>query len=270
MRTVQLVLPSRNCPQALERCLASVAAQRDVQPRVCVVDDASAPGHAEVARAWCDAHGWQLITTDQRRGPLYSRIAGVDALAPADDDVVVFLDGDDRFAHDHALAAIAAAHDDTTWMTSGGVRAEAVVTDPRRVARAHEVNDAIGSSRALFRAHRADIVAAAAYRDLPWCFWQPLSARGRLLRAIDRRDFRTTRGTWLMTNTDLALACPLVELCGGRIALLEEVHAVYSIHDANEDTEHSGMHRTLMSWLIRSRARHHPLPGLTGTHREPA
>lgn len=262
MRRVRLVVPSRNGPQRLESCLASVAAQRDVEVRVCVVDDASEHSHTVVARRWCDAHGWQLIRNEQRQGALYSRIAGFDALDPGDDDVIVFLDGDDRFAHDGALAAIASAHDDATWMTSGGMRAEAVVDDPRRVARARDVNDVICSSRAEFRAHREEITAIGGYRAAPWCFWPPLSFRARLLRAVDRRDFVTTRGTWYLTCTDLALAYPLVELCDGRIALLDQVHAVYHIHDANQDTEHSDLYRRLMSRLIRSKDRYQPLSGL--------
>lgn len=264
MRRVQLVVPSRNAPRGLESCLASVAGQRDVELRVCVVDDASEHNHTAVARRWCDVHGWQLIRNEHRQGPLYSRIAGFDVLGPCDDDVAVILDGDDRFTHDTALAAIASAHDDATWMTSGGVRAEALVDDPRRVARARDVNDAICSSRAGFRAHREEIMATAGYRDIPWCFWLPLSFRARLLRAVDRRDFITTRGTWYMTCTDLALAYPLVELCGGRVALLDDVHAVYHIHEANEDTERSELYRGLMANLIRSKDRYRPLPELRG------
>lgn len=262
MRRVQLVVPSRNAPQSLDSCLASVAAQRHVEVRVCVVDDASERRHTAVARRWCGAHGWQLIRNEHRQGALYSRIAGFDALDPGDDDVVVVLDGDDRFAHDAALAAIAAAHDDATWMTSGGVRAEGMVDDPRRIARARDVNDAIRSSRADFRAHREEIVAAAAYRDAPWCFWQPLSFRARLLRAVHRRDFITTRGTWFAMCTDLALTYPLVELCDGRIALLDETHAVYHIHEANEDTERSELSRRLMANLIKRKDRYRPLSEL--------
>lgn len=65
-----------------------------------------------------------------------------------------------------------------------------------------------------------------------------------------------------MTCTDLALAYPLAELCDGRITLLDEVHAVYRIHDANQDTEHSDLYRLLMANLIRKKDRYRPLPEL--------
>lgn len=259
MRRAHVVVPSRNAPDLLDRCLASLADQTGVEFDVCVIDDASDADHHDVARRWCDAQGWSLVRTDHRRGQLHARVVGFDELAPPDDDVVVLLDGDDRLVHPGALAAIVGAHDDDRWMTSGGCRAESVVDEPARRQRAVEMQAAIDWSREVFTTERERVVRTNQYRRIPWFLWQPQSFRAHLLRRVDRDDFRTTTGGWHMATTDMAMLYPIVELAGGRVALLDDVHAAYSIHGSNTDIERSARHRAAMSAYIRSKPRYEAL-----------
>ncbi len=102
---VSVLVPSFRRKQYLERALASVAAQKGVRPlEVIVVDDGSADGTAELARA----AGARVIQKARNEGLCRAR---ADALDAARGEWVAFLDDDDEWMPDHLA---------TVWARRGG------------------------------------------------------------------------------------------------------------------------------------------------------
>lgn len=253
MSRIRVVVPVYERPDFLDACLSSLETQDHADFDVTIVDDASPdPTVDEIAHSYADRLGWTALRLPERNGALATRTAGVALAAPADDEIIVFVDGDDSLLHDGALAAIDSAIGGDVWMTSGGMRC--VATSPEREARAAGLADLLVDRRAMFEANRDQIASAASYRRMPWCFSAPLAFRAFLWYAIDQQDFRLASGRWIHTATDLAFLFPLLELSGGRITLLDDEHYRYNLHPGNHDAEpHLDRGRLMMRRLLASR-----------------
>ncbi len=109
------MIPTRDRPLALRRCLASVRQQRDVELEVLVVDDGSLDGEhvAATARAY-DARLVRL----EGVGPAAARNAGV---VEASAEVVLLLDDDCRARPGWAQALVAAARSRQLVVAAGQV-----------------------------------------------------------------------------------------------------------------------------------------------------
>ena len=134
--TISVVIPHLNQPEALARCLASIAANTRAPEEVIVVDN----GSAALPEAICAQHGVQLLHQPEP-GPGPARNAGS---AAAQGDVIAFIDADCR-ADPGWLAAIAAAFADPSAEILGGdVRID--YADPEHVT-AIEAYESIYSFR---------------------------------------------------------------------------------------------------------------------------
>jgi glycosyltransferase involved in cell wall biosynthesis len=259
MSRVRVVVPVHQRPEWLAVCLRSLELQDQPAFDVTVVDDASPdPAVEAVARSFADRNGWTVVRSEERQEALASRCAGIAAAAPADDDVVVFVDGDDWLVHAGALRAVAEAMTDDVWITSGGM--VSIASTPTRAERARSLDALLRERRAAFEADRDAVVAEARYRRMPWCWSHPIAFRAFLWRHIDPADFRVGSGRWIRTSGDLAYTFPLLELAGGRVALLDEVHYAYHLHDGNLDADPRRLRgKALTRSLLASRPAYRPL-----------
>jgi glycosyltransferase involved in cell wall biosynthesis len=192
---LSVVVPTRDRPAALERCLAALARQSAPALEVVVVDDASRDAGAvrgAVARA---CPGARVLRGDGR-GPAAARNRGV---AAATGDVVCFTDDDCRPDRDWAARLAAACE-------GGGAAAGTTVADPAagrcaaaaqllthvlQVASLRPGGDGLGfaptcnlaCATALLRALPFDeSFALAAGEDREWC--SRLAAAGMPLRFV--------------------------------------------------------------------------------------
>lgn len=193
-------------PDLLERCIESLKAQ--TLPFVaCLADDASQdPRVSEII--------YQTYTGDGRFCPLYQgENVGTlhnqcDAVAELDegndDDVIVYVDGDDRLAHPQVLERLAVAYaDPKIQLTYGSYRAEPPSrTDPG------------------CRAYPPQIIRRGAYRHYAAlgrgiCFNHLRTFRYRLFRhMVPEVDFMDADGNWMRTSSDTATMIPGLELAG--------------------------------------------------------
>ena len=111
---------------------------------------------------------------------------------------------------------------------------------PGDAERAATVDEWFAQERATFASHRETIVALSLYRRIPWSFTQPHSFRVFLWRNIDPADFRLASGKWIDDASDVAYFLPLLELAGGRAAMLDEVHYQYHVYGGNSAARFGG------------------------------
>ncbi len=216
-----VVIPFWNCEPLLRACLASLASQ-SVGFTAVVIDDASGPGAAMLARGWCGQgeRRW-LLRNATNTGPAGARQLGLSRVLEAsqsEQDVVVLLDGDDELAHERALEVIGQVYErePEVQMTLGSHRRSSGRPPPaKRYERWHfdwRLTDAVS-----WRAHH------------------PRSFRVGLLR----RQWNTIRWRWpsggfIRTGTDAALLLPLLRaLEWHQLRQLSEVLYVY--HDVRPD-----------------------------------
>lgn len=222
----KVIVTGRDCFDVHEACLNSIAGQRGEYGNVdvCVVDDASTDERQRDLDAyWANyAADWIFIQNEARLGAMHSQVNAIRALDPNPGDVLVWLDGDDRFNPEYPVFDILARHyNGGALMTYGSY-----ITDPA---------DA-GCSAA--RRYPPYCVKDNAYRDfksfgLRFNHLRTVSAR--LFLELDESEFKHADGTWFMGGCDAAVMIPCLELAGGRYArILEPLH-IYTSNNPQSD-----------------------------------
>jgi glycosyltransferase involved in cell wall biosynthesis len=102
---VSFVVPTRNQARFLRRCLDSCLAQGIPDSEIVVVDGLSTDGTQEILRAYGDRVRW---TSERDGGQAEAVNKGV---AAARGEIIAWLNSDDAYADDRALAAVLGAFD---------------------------------------------------------------------------------------------------------------------------------------------------------------
>jgi GT2 family glycosyltransferase len=181
---ITVVVPTKDRPEALGRCLSALAAQSLAPAEVVVVDDRSADARAVARMAATAGRGRVRLVAGQGRGPAAARNLGArTASAP----VVAFTDDDCR-PDPGWLAAVAAALEGGADVVAGptvvgepassATRAAQVVTNHLLDASLDRRARTVGFAPTCNLAARAEVLAglpfdesfpAAAGEDRDWC-----------------------------------------------------------------------------------------------------
>ena len=145
-----------------------------------------------------------------------------------DDEIIVWLDGDDWLATDHALQIIADAYADepAPWLTYGSFKfsSHPGVETPY-----------LGTRYPQGANVRRDVWRASHLKTF----------RAGLVKRIDERDLKRRDGSWIDLCTDRAFMLPMLEMAGERYTALPHVLSVYnweasySYANAGEDPAHA-------------------------------
>jgi hypothetical protein len=199
MLDLKLVVNAGPCEDDIERCLASIRAQRYAHWRAMVTVDPC--GDATFDRATNAADGDPRIDIHLNATRLFSManlVDGVRRTSATPDDVIVVLDGDDWFYSDSALETIAAAYARyDCWMTYGSW----LSNDPR-----HE-----GMPRGMWPAYPEETVD---FRRAEWLHTAVRTWKKWLWDLVDDRDFRDETGEYFRVTEDQASMLPMLEMSG--------------------------------------------------------
>lgn len=222
-----IISTSRNAAPWLAGSLGSIGAQAPAAGDtfdVCVIDDASDDESPDVIEAFARKNGWTYRLNTERLGALRNQCEAIDMLNPAPDDVIVFVDGDDRLAHPQVLAHLHEYYwDPEVLLTYGSYRpVPASATCP------------------MPQPYPPDVIKRRTFRTqinrigIPYNHLRTFRA-GPFL-ALDR-DVRCKwpDGTWFSACPDGALMLPILESVGHRHRFIREV--LYEYNSANDDSE---------------------------------
>jgi glycosyltransferase involved in cell wall biosynthesis len=178
------------------------------------------PRQPELIQRFCEARGWAYIFNEERRGALYNLYQAAHVLEPELEDVIVFVDADDRLIKRDSLSRLRWYYEEYGPLLTYG----SYVCDPPDdfVTPAMNFPD--------------DIVRENAYRrwtarddpDATW-FNHLRTMRFHLFdRLRPERDFQFPDGRWFMACYDTATMVPALELAGGRHLMIPEVLYLYT------------------------------------------
>lgn len=212
-----IVSVSRNARPWIEASLQSIAEQKDQQFDVCVVDDASTDGSAEIIRERAEHEGWACSTSDVQMGAMFNQCMAIDILAPAPDDVIVIVDGDDRLAHPDVLNRLEQEYQDPrVQLTYGSYRPDPPsATCPMAMPYPDDV-----IRRRTFRTKLHSV--GVLYNHLRTFRYGPFSQLDRDLR------FRWPNGDWYDCCPDGAIMLPLLEMVGPDHRFIPDVLYIYT------------------------------------------
>lgn len=211
-RPIVVVIPSYNNVHWYEENLKSVFDQEYDNFRVIYIDDCSSDGTGFLVERFVAQHNQgsrvQVVRNVERKRALRNIYEAVHSCA--DEEIIVLLDGDDRFYHHRVLAYINAMYDNpNVWITYGQF-----VCSPSRV---------IGFNAPI----PAYIVANNAFRQHNP---QPSHLRtfyAKLFKQIEREDL-LYNGDFFPMTYDLAIMFPMMEMAGERHAFVPEILYVYN------------------------------------------
>lgn len=233
MNRFKVIMTGRGHPDWAQEALDSVAAQLETEDRfdVCMVDDAS-EDLFELLAEYGDRYGWQYHRRLERSYALANQIFAWEVLEPVPDDVIVWVDLDDRLAVPDALRTVRGYYEAGALLTYGSYR-----PFPEDHPNAASCRPAMP--------YDATTVATRAYRGvLQWfnhlrtCSWQILSQ-------ITDEEFRRADGQYFKANTDRAVMFPALELAGRRAVCVPDV--LYEYRCDSEDAVWRTMNAELVA-----------------------
>jgi hypothetical protein len=203
------VVVGRNCAQWVNRCLESLHKQYDVPLEVFVVDDASDDGQTPSAVAGlCEDYGFGYQLNHDRLGAMANQWHAWHAMGPEGDDIVVWVDLDDRLNSRHALSIVRSCYLRGALVTYGSY-----LTDPfdeKCPAVRLYPEDAYDDLRGFVRRH------GFWFNHLRTVSW-------KILRHLDELDCRDNDGEWWTTGCDAAVMLPALEMAGpNRVAMIQD------------------------------------------------
>lgn len=224
MSKFKIVVPAYNCQEWIGRCLDSIARQTYKAFDVCVIDDASThPNQRAILEEYCRNHGWMCHFNETNEGALANIVKGIQWLKPADEDVIVTIDGDDWLYNNHVLQKL---HDiyanEEIYLTYGQF-----ATYPRWN---------IGSCRPI----APEVIERGELRKIPWCFSHLRTFKYLLWRNIRDEDLRDESGEYYRVTWDLAFMYPMLEMAGYHFRFVDDITYVYN--KANPINDHK-LHR---------------------------
>lgn len=213
-----VVVAFRNRPDLLGPCIDSVLSQNDLDYTVLLGDDASEPSE-QLESVLIDATVMdrvRLMRHEQRIGVVGNQATMIRAMPMDPEDVIVFLDGDDRFAHPDVLGRLREVYSDSMVdLTYGNYAPDPPDPNcPPVKPIPAEVCAKVGGYRRWAR------VNGTAWNHLR-------TFRRRIFDAIPETHMRLN-GRWLDGGADYAMMTPALELAGGRHRMIDEVLVLYT------------------------------------------
>jgi hypothetical protein len=216
--TFRIVSTGWSCPEWIEQTLRSIESQSVQDFVVQIVYDGGDAGD-DIIREWCDSRDerWRYIINEKQMYAPHNQFLAMAELAPADDDIVVFLDLDgDQFAHPDVLAHLLEYYADDTLLTYGSYlpvpssgSTPSVLPFPPEVIRTNS-----------YRAYMRD--------GGPCSFNHLRTMKGKIANAIPSEHAKWSDGSWHVSGGDYLVMVSGLELAGGRHKLIEEVLLHYN------------------------------------------
>jgi glycosyltransferase involved in cell wall biosynthesis len=251
-----IVIGSRNNAKWVQMNLESVYSQDYKNFRVIYFNDASTDGTDEEVYPYLDANPNFLLVNSKERKYKTWFFTNLEKYNITDNDILVFLDGDDMLASENVLSYLNSIYSQTDcWMTYGGMQ---VWDGGDSVAEPYPQNSEIPDQ----------IKNAKAYRKDTWRTSHLKTMRGFVWKKIDKKDL-SYNGTFMVGPDDLAIMFAALELCPPKkVFRVTDPLYIYNHSDANEKSRAFKDHKdTKIDYegIVRSRTPYETLSIVTPT-----
>lgn len=210
MPMLRVVVTTFNLEKLIGPCLASIRGQKNCRFTVDIVDDASTDATVETAIAACeDDPRFRIHCLEHNQGAMGSFWEGLGRLQAEEEDVIVWVDGDDQLATCDSLAIVASTYASTDcWLTYGSF----MNSLKQRIGRPYDNLTIINN----------------AFRGAPWWASHLKTFKLALWNQLDPSELQSSNGEWFQQAVDLAVMFPLMEMAGFHQCFIPDVVYLYN------------------------------------------
>ena len=219
--TFCIISTGRNCSKWLEKSLGSIEEQDYPKDfvRVCVTDDCSSDGSANIIQEFARRNLWSCYLNGQRKYALANQYNAIHDICKDNMDVVVFVDQDDWLNGPNVLKKLDEVYSDPNVLLTYGSYA----TNP----------PGLEGQQPAVRPMPAHVVRTRDFRSFQeknGIYWNHLRTfRYGPFKMINRSELQYPDGRGFFTaSPDTAIMTPMMELVGDRHRMLTDHLLVYN------------------------------------------
>lgn len=195
-----IIIGSYNNAEWVESNISSITSQDYPYYKVLYFDDASDDGTADKVRSMVKADDKRFEIYDLYKQRKYKTWFFAHIEPESDNDILVFLDGDDMFSSENVLSYLNTVYNQTNcWMTYGGM---AVWNGGDNITEAFPQNSEAPP----------DVVRNRAYRKDLWRYSHLKTMRSFLWKRFNKEDLKP-EGVFEPCQDDLAIMFAALEMC---------------------------------------------------------
>lgn len=212
-----VVVAAWNAEPWIRDSLDSIAQQTDDDFTACVVVDQCEDLTDVLAAQRCENYGWPCIVREKKMTTIENQLLAIHTMDRGNpEDVIVFVDGDDRLTHPDVFTTLRAHYADETRLTYGSY--ESVPFSPT----CHPA-----------QAYPPEVIATNSYREYArtgrGILWNHLRTfKYELFNQLGDADFRDDTGHYGICAPDAAFMFPCLELARGRVKFIHDVLLSYN------------------------------------------
>lgn len=239
------IVPTYNNKEFFKKNLDSIFMQDYENYRIIYIDDHSSDGTADLVEEYTKNAGFEdklkLIRNQERCYTLCNVYRA--AHMCNDDEIIIFLDGDDFLFHPSVLSLLAEEYvDDNLWLTYGN----------------HiKTNGEKGNCKEI----SSDVIAENVSRYKSWVFSHLRTCRAWLFKMIQLQDL-LYESNFYTASCDLAIMYPMIEMAGeGHFKFIENILCIYNVGNNLSHERQRNNKQLFFEDIIRKKKRYAPLKG---------
>ena len=239
-----IVVPSYNNEPWVIRNLESITSQNYSNWFLYYIDDHSTDKTAKLVKKFIKEKNLQskcqLIRNSERKGALANLYAAIHKVNPT--DVIVTVDGDDRFAHSKVLSVLAGAYaDKKVWMTYGNFKSD----PPGWPSNCRPISNKIAKKNCFRKKNFVSSHLRTFY--------------AKLFQLINKKDL-FWNGQFYPMTWDMAIMFPMIEMASkGHFRFIKEVLYIYNVQNPLMDCRVNAQLQRDLDKEIRSKPPYKPL-----------
>ena len=216
-----VVVPLYNAEAWVLRNLKTLKAQNYENFSVVYVNDASSDNCKQIIEDQIkDLKNFHLINKEKNGGALNSLFTGIEFLNPAEEDVIVVLDGDDWFARPDVFKILNKTYSENDCLMTYG----SYIEYPS------------GIRGKFSKQVPEDVIKNKKYRQSEWMTSHVRTFKYKLWKNIIKEDVLDENGDIYRMAGDLPVMFPMLEMAEERAYFIEEILHVYNrANPLNED-----------------------------------